>query len=166
MRIEIDDDVFAFLQKQAKPFIEHTPNSTLRRLLGIDRVSTSAKPQALSQTATEELDGRLTEGRELVRSRSKARKADLEDLVRAGLVRNGEKLHFIDYKGNRVQKGHAVISGSHLIYNGRPYSMSKLARELLTKIGFKTKAAPGPAHWVTEEGKSIRDLWQQLQAQR
>ena len=33
--IRIDDDVFAALQKDAKPFVD-TPNSVLRRLLGLD----------------------------------------------------------------------------------------------------------------------------------
>ena len=36
MKIEIDDDVFEFLQKRAVPFVD-SPNSILRRLLLKDR---------------------------------------------------------------------------------------------------------------------------------
>jgi hypothetical protein len=152
--IEVDDEVFAFLQK-------HGFNLALRKLLEINGMATSAKPEVLTHTANEELDRRLPDNKKLVNNRSRAQQADLEVLARAGLVRNGEKLYLIDYKGNRVPKVQAVISGKHLIYNGRPYSMSKLAKEELAKIGFESKSARGPAHWVTEEGKSIRDLWQQ-----
>jgi hypothetical protein len=147
MKIEIDDDVFAFLEKNAKPFVETTPNSTLRRLLGMGETTISAKSKVIAQTTEDK--------------RTRAEQADLEKLVRAGLVRNGEKLYLIDYRGNRFQKLYAVISGSGLIYNGHHYSMSNLARELLTKVGFKSPSARGPAHWVNDEGKSIKDLWQQ-----
>ena len=34
--IRVDDEVFSALQKQAVPFVD-TPNSTLRRLLGLDK---------------------------------------------------------------------------------------------------------------------------------
>ena len=148
--IEVDSEVFAFLEKHAKPFVD-TPNSTLRRLLGIDRVTTSGKPKTMTQA----------DDRGVAHSRSKAPKANLESLVREGLIQNGERLYLIDYKGNRIQKVHAVVSGSHLIYNERPYSMTRIAIEELTKLGYKSKDIRGPAHWVTKEGRSIKDLWQQ-----
>lgn len=158
--IKIDSDVFAFLEKHAKPFVD-TPNSTLRRLLGIDRDITSVKPRSLTRTLEEELDGLRAKSKVLTHNRSKAPKTNLESLARAGLIRNGEKLYLIDYKGNRVQKVQAVVSGNHLIYNGRPYSMTGIAKGELAKLGFRSKDVRGPAHWVTVRGKSVKDLWQQ-----
>jgi hypothetical protein len=40
LSIEIDDEVFKLLRNRAEPFVD-TPNTVLRRLLGIDRVKAS-----------------------------------------------------------------------------------------------------------------------------
>ena len=157
--IEIDSDVFAHLQKHARPFVD-TPNSTLRRLLGIDTSAAQAKKKS-SHPPDAELEALLAESLAAAAKRSKAPKADLQLLVQKGFLRNGQKLYVIDYQNNRVQKGSATISGGDLIYNGQRYSMSNLAQELLGQVGFKSNAVRGPAHWVTEGGKSIKDLWQQ-----
>lgn len=159
--IEIDGDVFAYLQKHAAPFVD-TPNTTLRRLLGIDvaensTLSTSPPKDRLSLS---DLDKFFAEKTALTRSRSKAPKADLGLLVRVGIIKDGEKLYLIDYQGNRVQGIQVTISGGDLLYDGIRYSMSNLAQELLTKVGFKSSSVRGPAHWITEEGKTVKDLWQ------
>jgi len=66
--IRVDDDVYAWLQKQARPF-EDTPNSVLRRVAGL---GSTAKPElvqatkgakamastAANATASERLSGR------------------------------------------------------------------------------------------------------------
>jgi len=78
-----------------------------------------------------------------------------------GLLQNGQKVYLIDYQGNQVNKLFAVISGGDVIYNDQRYSMSNLAQELLTSVGYKSNSVRGPAHWVTDEGKSIKQLWQQ-----
>lgn len=158
--IEIDNDVFAYLQKNARPFID-TPNSTLRRLLRIDSAATAGRPKKSSPAADAELEKLPAESLAAARSRSKAPKADLDVLVQTGLLRNGQKLYLIDYQGNKVQKLSAVIAGGDLIYNDQRYSMSNLAQELLAKVGFKSNSVRGPAHWVTDDGKSIKDFWQQ-----
>ncbi len=158
--IKIDNDVFAHLQKHARPFVD-TPNSTLRRLLNIDSV-TSTKSGKPSPSVDAELEELLAESLAAASSRSKAPKADMEKLTQAALLRNGQKLYLVDYQGNKVQKlSPAVISGGDLVFNNQHYSMSNLAQELLAKGGFKSKSVPGPAHWVTDDGKSIKDLWQQ-----
>ena len=36
MKIEIDDEVLAYLEGQARPFVETTPNAVMRRLFGLD----------------------------------------------------------------------------------------------------------------------------------
>ena len=158
--IKIDSDVFAHLQKHARPFVD-TPNSTLRRLLGIETVVGAARVKKSGPAVDGELDALLAENLAAVSSRSKAPKADLEVLVKNGFLRNGQKLYLVDYQGNRVQKLSVVISGGDVIYNSQRYSMSNLAQELLASVGFKSNSVRGPAHWVTDDGKSIKDIWQQ-----
>lgn len=157
--IEIDTDVFAFLQQNARPFID-TPNSTLRRLLGLD--GATVQPQKKLPSGSEpELEALLAESLVIAAARGKAPKADLQLLAQNGLLRNGQKLYLIDYQGNRVQGKSASLSGADLIYNGQRYSMSKLAQQLLGQAGFKSNSVRGPAHWVTDDGRTVKDLWQQ-----
>lgn len=154
--IEIDTDVFTYLQKHARPFVD-TPNSTLRRLLGIDF---SAAQKVMSHPDAEQ-GILLADGLAAGTSRAKAPKADLQLLVQKGYLRNSQKLYFIDYQGNRIQKISAVVSGAYLFHNGQRYSMSNLAQQLLGQAGFKSNSVRGPAHWITDEGKTIKDLWQE-----
>jgi len=153
--IQIDADVFAVLQKNAQPFID-TPNSTLRRLLGIDLV-VSPVPVELDQ-GDEVLEKLLKESMESVRT--KAPKADLSKLVHAGFLKEGEQLSLVDYQSNLVPDCQATISGSSLLFKGKPYSMSKLAQELLQNVGYKSNDVRGPSHWVNAEGITITNLWE------
>jgi hypothetical protein len=176
--IEIDDEVFAHLQKNARPFVD-TPNSTLRRLLDIDhriitanKKSASAELEELKEPAAQKSNGvgtrfssqwpfdELKTAKLTSRTRSKAPKADLAVLIKENLLRNGQKLFLVDYQGNKVQKFSANISGNNLAFNGQRYSMSNLAQELLLQLGFKSNSVRGPAHWITDEGNSIKDIWQ------
>lgn len=50
--IDIDDEVFEILKRSAEPFVD-TPNTVLRRLLGVDRVKGSSAP-AVNARADEE----------------------------------------------------------------------------------------------------------------
>ncbi len=158
--IEIDTDLFSYLQKNARPFVD-TPNSTLRRLLGLDGSKAQAQRKAPSASSGTDLDVLLAESLAIATARSKAPKADLQLLVQKGVLRNGQKLYLIDYQGNRVQKVSASVSGADVIYNGQRYSMSNLAQQLLGQAGFKSNSVRGPAHWVTDDGKTVKDLWQQ-----
>jgi hypothetical protein len=156
--IEIDAEVFAFLQRHARPFVD-SPNSTLRRVLGIEASAASTPQQKLAPKGDAELDELLDRSLEAV-GRSKAPKADLKALAETGLIRNGQKVYLIDYQGSRAKKPFATVSEGDLIYGGRRHSMSSLAQELLSQMGFKSGSVRGPAHWVTEDGTSIKDLWQ------
>jgi hypothetical protein len=49
--IRIDDDVWAWLQKNARP-LEDTANSVLRRVAGLDRASPSPNPEVAMNTPT------------------------------------------------------------------------------------------------------------------
>jgi len=153
--IQIDKDVFAFLQSNAKPFID-TPNSTLRRLFKIDEIEVSAHNKNSTSSDFDELDDSLAES---MAFRKKAPKADLKVLVNKGALLNGQNLYLVDYQGNKVDGISASITNNRLFYNNQSYSMSELAEALLKKIGFASNSVRGPAHWVTDDGKSIKDLW-------
>ena len=153
--IQIDDEIFGLLQKNAKPFVD-SPNSTLRRMLGLRVNGAAVKPTE----APDDLEELLKEA--MAGRRTKAPKADLKALIQAGLLRNGERLCLVDYQGKRVTQYEAVVSGAHLEFKGQHYTMSNLAQDLLKKIGFKSDSVRGPSHWVTAKNVSIRDLWQQL----
>ena len=109
-------------------------------------------PDDLEQLLKEAMAGR----------RTKAPKADLKALIQAGLLRSGERLYLVDYRGKRLAQYEAVVSGALLEFKGQHYTMSNLAQELLKKVGFKSDSVRGPSHWVTAKNVSIKDLWQQL----
>ena len=61
-KIEIDDDVFAYLQEQAVAFIETTPNLVLRRLIDIDSHDRHVATSNDSGTVTVAADRSDTQG--------------------------------------------------------------------------------------------------------
>lgn len=149
-QIEIDDEVFAFLQGQARAFVD-TPNLTLRRLLPIDKptVTAASKPLATDEKAPPR------------KTRRKQPKANLRTLVSSGRLADGQALFLVDYQDNTLSQHRAVVSGASLKWRGQLYSMSDLARELLQKEGYSSNSVRGPAHWCTEQGVTIKTLWQQ-----
>ncbi|MFZ5507327.1 MAG: hypothetical protein ACOY7P_17720 [Pseudomonadota bacterium] len=158
LTIEIDTDVFAHLQANARPFVD-TPNSTLRRLLGL---STPSDPAPSTGQAPSTSTAPSTIGRAVARiSRRKAPKAELKKLARGGFVKDGEPLFLVDYQGQPVAEISALISGDSLVFDGQQYSMSDLAQQLLGHAGYSSKSVRGPAHWVTKNGTSVKELWDQ-----
>jgi hypothetical protein len=143
-KIEIDDEVYAYLQGKAIPFVE-TPNLTLRRLLGVN----GKKGVAIS-------------GLLLANKKKKQQKTDLPTLVQAGLLADGQTLYLHDYRGTRISGYEATISGKYLLYNNKMYSMSELAKRLLKKEGFNSNSVRGPAHWYNTDGISVKELWTQF----
>ena len=149
--IEIDDEVFGFLQSKAIPFVE-TPNLTLRRLmLGDGTKSKENKP----------LVSKPVQSSKIIRRGKKQPKTDLPKLVQSGLLTEGQILYLHDYQGNRIQGYEAKISGKNLLWNNKLFSMSELSKELLKKVGFSSDSVRGPAHWYNSDGISVKDLWQQ-----
>ena len=153
--IQIDDQVFDLLQRNAVAFVD-TPNSTLRRLLGIEPSSIENAPQPTLDT----LDELLAES--MAGHRVKAPKASLKLLVQEGLIKHGERLFLLDYKGNKVPLQEATVSGSGLSYKNRQYAMSDLAQELLKKVGFTSNSVRGPLHWSNSRGETVAALWQKV----
>lgn len=98
--------------------------------------------------------------------RTKAPKASLKILVREGLLKEGERLFLIGYKGNRIPQQEAVVSGSGLLHKGQHYAMSDLAKELLKQVGFSSNSVRGPLHWANAKGNTVANLWQRVLARR
>lgn len=160
--IQVDEEVFFLLQKNAKPFVD-SPNTTLRRMLALDAPERrdASSPEINAKEIEDDLE-QLLQG--LSESqRTKAPKADLRALVKAGLLREGERLFLVDYQGNRVPQQEAVVAGRMLAYKGNHFAMSNLAKELLQKVGFKSEAVRGPSHWANAQGTTVTSLWRQLQ---
>ena len=149
-RIDIDDDVYGYLQTRAVAFVEK-PNDTLRRLLGIS---------ASTDRASEPTSISMVDGSD--RNERKKPKANLGALVAHGVVTIGQKLYLHDHQGRRVLGAEAFVGG-HGIFSGpdrkRLCSMSDLAQELLKKEGYQSDSVRGPSHWYTEDGRSITELW-------
>lgn len=149
--IEIDDAVFAHLQRHAIPYVE-TPNHTIRRLLLGQKANdhmgqTTQKPAA-------QVNG-------LVHTGKKSPKASLSALISAGVLREGQPLYLCDYQGKPVPNCEAKITGPGLMWNGSRYSMSNLAKILLKKQGYQSDSVRGPAHWTTDDGITVLELWGQ-----
>ena len=149
--IEIDDELFGYLQSKAIPFVE-TPNLTLRRLLLGDSTKSQKTKQSIPQPSTFS---------KTVRKGKKQRKTDLPKLIQSGLLNEGQVLYLYDYQGNRIEGYESKISGKNLIWNNKRFSMSELAKELLKEVGFSSESVRGPAHWYNSDGISVKDLWKQ-----
>lgn len=138
--ISIDQDVYAYLQSKAIAY-EENPNATLRRLFGLDNKSSSRKGHS--------------------RPHGKKPKTSLRALKTAGLLREGQRLHLRDYQGRSISEAIATINGEKLNFNNDIFSMSELAATILKENGYSSDSVRGPAFWFTDEGRCIKDLWQQ-----
>lgn len=152
INIKIDNTLFSFLQRNAIPFIE-TPNDTLKRLLKIESNSHIKKDVSTEVTRYHS-------------ERQKGPRTNLGDLIRIGLLKDGQILYMTNYKGEKFKGEEAVIKNGVLYYENIPSSFSKAAKEILIRYGFDSKSVRGPARWITEEGKSIMDLWNQYLASK
>lgn len=148
--IEIDDEVFGYLQSKAIPFVE-TPNLTLRRLFGMDSIA--AKPKG----PTPKIEQTQRKGS----VRRKQPKTDLPKLIQLGLLQEGQTLYLHDYQGKKIPGYDSNISGKNLLGNNELFSMSELAKECLKKEGFSSESVRGPAHWFNSDGISVKELWKQ-----
>ena len=94
----------------------------------------------------------------------------LQELVNAGLLRDGQTLYFFNTRLFSEEQAQIIISSNKLKYktDGRIYSISELAKQLLIKHGFKRDehGVAGPKYWKTEEGKLLNDLNEQIRKQR
>lgn len=100
----------------------------------------------------------------------KAGRVHLQELVNAGLLRDGQILYFFNTRLFSEEQAQVITSSNKLKYktDGRIYSISELAKWLLIKHGFKRDehGVAGPKYWKTDEGKLLNDLNEQIRRQR
>lgn len=100
----------------------------------------------------------------------KARKVPLQELVDAGLVRNGQILYFFHGRVFKDEQAEIVANQNKLKYkgDGKLYSISEIARIIDIKLGLKhdEHGVAGPRYWQTEDGKLLNDLNEQVRVKR
>jgi len=101
----------------------------------------------------------------------KARPVRLQELVKAGLVKNRQILYFFHGRVFKDEQAEIVENQNKLKYkgDGKPYSTSALANIVDIKLGLKhgkSDAVRGPIFWRTEDGKLLDDLNEQVRAKR
>ncbi|MGB8992964.1 MAG: hypothetical protein WCD80_12995 [Desulfobaccales bacterium] len=147
--IEIDEEIYAYLQSKAIPYEDKTPNDTIRRLFGFDKKATPPRPISSPQ-----------ERSRMIQGRKKQPKASLIDLVNAGLLEEGQILHLTDYQKRDIPDSEAAVHQGGLLRDGKKYSMSNLAEKLLKAQGYTSNSVQGPARWFTSDNISIKTLWE------
>lgn len=170
----VDDDVVALVWEQAKPapFEQLSFSDALRRVLAgmPQKGPVSAQPLPKAKVTVPTADELLAELEALPSCRSEPRgrapKADLRELVRLEILKEGQELIFVDYKGNPQPKHKATVVGADLAYQRGRYSMSALSSLLLKQEGYIADSVRGPDHWATADGKRIRELWEDVLKQR
>jgi hypothetical protein len=159
--IQIDDDVYNYIGTKAKPFEETTPNMTLRRLFGLS----ISHRQEVSVPVVTSMGVQQTDGRVSARLRQrKSQKTDLYALLSTGALREGQTLYLYDYQKKRARGYEAKLSGRFLMYEGKHYSMSELAKQLLKNLGYQSNSVRGPMFWGTADGCTIKELWEKYLA--
>lgn len=154
--IEIDQETYDFLQSKAIPYVDKTPADTIKRLIGIpDTPLESRNGDSLIQNNHSSNKTYLPQSG----NKTKERKVSLVELVKAGLLQNGQKLFFQDYRGNHYPEYHVVLSNGALVWENQPYSMSNLAKILLKQNNYSSESVRGPLFWSTHEGKTVFNLW-------
>lgn len=111
--IRVDDEVFEALQKLSEPLVD-TPNSTLRRLLGLCSASASSSHQADDQAEKgfpqHELLPYLSDGRLRARQRLVWRRRNLKQVHHAVVLSNGN-LRVGDKVFGTPSRAASVIAG-------------------------------------------------------
>lgn len=99
-----------------------------------------------------------------------AGRVTFEELVGAGLLRDGQFLYFYNTRPFADERAQVMASSNQLKYAGdsHAYSKSKLAKILLKKHGFKHDDldVQGPKYWKTEDGKLLQELEEQIRSRR
>lgn len=92
----------------------------------------------------------------------KARKVALQELVDAGLVRNGQTLYFFHGRIFKDEQTEIIANQNKLKYkgDGKLYSISEIAKIIDIKLGLKhdEHGVAGPKYWQTEDGRLLHDL--------
>ena len=101
----------------------------------------------------------------------KAKKVTLQELVDAGMIKDGQTL-FLFYNQRISDEQVQIVASSNKVKykkDGNLYTTSDLALNLLKKhklIGSDRTSIRGPLHWQTEDGKILNDLNEQVRRKR
>ena len=102
--------------------------------------------------------------------RLKAGRVTLQELVDAGLIRNGQTLYFYNTRLFKEEQATIVASSNKLKYKGddKLYSVSELAQILLKKHDFRHDdyTVAGPVYWMTYDEKLLNNLNEVIRKQR
>jgi hypothetical protein len=100
----------------------------------------------------------------------KAGRVTFEELISAGVLKDGQILYFYNTRPFMDERAQVIASSNQLKYegDGRTYSKSELAKQLLIKHDFKHDeyGVAGPKYWKTEAGEFLRDLEEQIRSRR
>lgn len=135
--IRVDDEVYAALQAEAKPFID-TPNSVLRRKFGLaPEGSSTAAPAPAAQGATK-----------------------LGVLIREGVLSAGERLVWRRAQQGKTHEAKVLADGAVLTEGDvRHLSPSGAARHV---AGYEVN---GWRSWRQEStGKTLEELWDEYES--
>lgn len=155
-QIEVDDEVFAYLQGLARPFVD-TPNSILRRSLGLDRISNGV-PEGLGDrpSGTEGAEEPVRMGRQAALPMTPQK--DFRPVIRDVLLEAGggqamnEVLSQVEARmGPRFLPGDraAVSTGEVRWRNAARWERMQMAKEGLIKRGTRS------GWWeLTDDGRS------------
>lgn len=158
--IEIDDETYNYLSSRAIPYTETTPGDTIKRLLGLTGESLIHELNNLQHPESQDHSIKHNQTLQPLYARGKKRKTNLPELIRAGLLKNGQKLIMRDYKGNEYPQYHIIVANGSLIWENKAYSMSDLAKTLLNSHNYYSESVRGPYFFLLESnGKSILDIW-------
>lgn len=97
-----------------------------------------------------------------------AGRVTFEELVTAGLLKDGEVLYFYNTRLFKDERATVVADQNKLRYesDGNMYSPSRLAEVLFDKYNFNYVALRGPNYWITEGGKLLVDLQEKVREKR
>ncbi|MYW05313.1 DUF4357 domain-containing protein [Streptomyces sp. SID3343] len=141
--IRVDDEVYAALQRRAEPFVD-TPNSTLRKLLGL--TPGSGRPEASDEAPTDDLGTESAGG-------TSPREQRLAPFLNDGRLEAGQRL--VWHRRNLKQTHHATVlaNGNLRLDDGREFG---------SPSGAATEIAGNPQNglkcWATEDGKRLSEL--------
>ena len=100
----------------------------------------------------------------------KARRVTSQELVDAGLVKDGQTLYFYHTRLFKNEQAQILALSNKLKYrgDGRVYSTSEIAKVLLIKYGFKRDehGVAGPKYWKTKDGRLLHDLNEEVRRKR
>lgn len=131
--IDVDDEVFAFLQSQSEPLVD-TPNDVLRRLL----LASSGQPPATT---------------------AKRRPGDLMPFINAGLLRAGDKLVHVQPRRGLTHEATVTSDGWLQIEDGRAFSKPSPALKAQTGVDIN---GYGKYVLKTDPEVRLQDLREQL----